>query len=143
MRISHGRNPAALSQRRSEGFTGTVWGDPVLSSESGVTVNAVFFEPKSRTNWHRHSEGQVLVATHGYGFLWSRDGEGGPLAPGDVAHIAPGEEHWHGAGPGSYLLHIAVSLGDTTWLDPVTNSDYDTVCGLFVAAMDGGQAVPG
>ena len=39
-------------------------------------------------------------------------------------HIPAGEEHWHGAAPGSYLLHLAVSVGDTDWLDAVSDEDY-------------------
>ena len=39
-------------------------------------------------------------------------------------HIPAGEEHWHGAAPESYLLHLAVSVGETDWLDAVTDEDY-------------------
>jgi quercetin dioxygenase-like cupin family protein len=43
---------------------------------------------------------------------------------GDTVWIPPGEEHWHGAGAGTYLLHIAVSLAATEWLEPVSDADY-------------------
>jgi quercetin dioxygenase-like cupin family protein len=89
-----------------------------------VTVNSVFFEPGARTHWHTHTEGQVLYVTHGQGYAQTRDGAGGPLTPGDVVHFAPNEEHWHGAAPGSYLLHVAISLGGHEWLDPVSDEDY-------------------
>ena len=39
-------------------------------------------------------------------------------------HIPAGEEHWHGAAPESYLLHLAVSVGATDWLDAVSDEDY-------------------
>jgi quercetin dioxygenase-like cupin family protein len=39
--------------------------------------------------------------------------------------IPPGEEHWHGAERESYLLHTAVSLGETEWLEPVSDEDYE------------------
>jgi quercetin dioxygenase-like cupin family protein len=39
-------------------------------------------------------------------------------------HVGPGEEHWHGAAPESYLLHVAISLGAATWLEPVRDEDY-------------------
>jgi quercetin dioxygenase-like cupin family protein len=57
----------------------------------------------------------------------SRDGAGFPLTAGDTVHIPAGEEHWHGASPGSYLLHRAVSIGETGWLEPVSNDDYHAV----------------
>ena len=40
------------------------------------------------------------------------------LDPGDVVVIDPGEEHWHGAAPGSAGEHLAINLGaDTHWLE--------------------------
>jgi quercetin dioxygenase-like cupin family protein len=123
MRIARGRANAP-SEKRSATFTGNVWADPVLPAEDGVTVNAVFFEPGARTHWHSHDAGQVLHITHGQGYLMCRDGSGGFLTAGDVAHIAPGEEHWHGAAPDSYMLHVAVSIGGHEWLEPVSDEDY-------------------
>ena len=112
MKINRGREKNVRSERRSENFTGTVWADRVLADPAGnVGVGSVFFEPAARTFWHKHSGGQVLYVTHGQGRVRSRDGVGGVIAAGDVVHIAPGEEHWHGAEPGSYMLHIAISLG--------------------------------
>jgi len=123
MRIARGRADAP-SQKRDDTFTGTVWADPVLAAEGDVGVNDVFFEPGARTHWHTHAIGQVLVVTHGEGFVRTRDGDGGRIRAGDVVHIASGEEHWHGAAPDSYLLHIAISLGSATWLEPVGDEDY-------------------
>lgn len=129
MRIARGRKAGGASEVRSATFTGRVWADPVLASESGVGVNAIFFEPGARTHWHTHDIGQVLYVTSGEGWIQVRNGDGGPIRGGDVVHIAPGEEHWHGAGPNTYLTHVAVSLGGHEWLDPVTEDDYR---GVFV-----------
>jgi quercetin dioxygenase-like cupin family protein len=95
-----------------------------LAGEGDVGVTNVFFEPGARTHWHTHEIGQVLYVTHGAGFVRGRDGAGGPIGAGDVVHIASGEEHWHGAAPDSYLLHVAVSLGDADWLHAVTDEEY-------------------
>jgi quercetin dioxygenase-like cupin family protein len=122
--ISHGRRSGAPSEARGETFSGKVWADPVVQASPELTVNAVFFEPGARTHWHRHAVGQVLVVTQGAGFLRSRDGSGGRLAPGDVAYIPAGEEHWHGASPDTYLLHLAISIGPAEWLDAVADEDY-------------------
>ena len=124
MRIAKGRATPTPSEQRSETFTGVVWADPVLAAESDVGVSDVFFAPGARTDWHAHAIGQVLIVTHGAGFVRTRDGDGGRITPGDVVHIPADEEHWHGAASDSYLLHRAISLGSATWLEPVNDDDY-------------------
>ena len=124
MRVARGRVQGAPSEERGATFTGRVWADPVLAGEDGVMVAAVFFEPGARTHWHKHEVGQVLHVTQGAGYLQSRDGSGSALTAGDVAHIPAGEEHWHGAAPDSYLLHLAVSMGANDWLEPVSDDEY-------------------
>jgi quercetin dioxygenase-like cupin family protein len=125
MKISRGREAGQRSELRSDTFTGTVWGDPVLEPTDGVTIASVFFAPEARTHWHRHERGQVLVVTSGQGRVASRDGAGGTIRAGDTVFIPPGEEHWHGADWGSYLVHLAISLGSTEWLAPVTDAEYE------------------
>jgi quercetin dioxygenase-like cupin family protein len=129
MRIARGRSAGQASEERGPTFTGRVWADPVLGSEDGVAINAVFFEPGARTHWHTHELGQVLYVTHGEGFVQARDGTGDRISAGDVVHIAPGEDHWHGAARESYLLHVAISLGEADWGDPVTDEDYAIAAG--------------
>jgi quercetin dioxygenase-like cupin family protein len=123
MRGARGRAGAA-SEERGPTFTGRVWADPVLPGADGVVVNDVFFEPGARTNWHTHEVAQVLFVLAGDGRVQSRDGTGFPLTAGDTVHIPAGEEHWHGASPTGYLLHRAVSIGETAWLEPVSDDDY-------------------
>jgi quercetin dioxygenase-like cupin family protein len=129
MKVNRGRERGAPSEQRGPTFTGTVWADPLLVTQDGVLVNAVFFPPGGRTHWHRHERGQVLLVTAGCGYVQVRDGEGTWVGAGDVVHFAPGEEHWHGAGPESYLLHTAVSLGTTEWLEAVSPADYERSVG--------------
>ena len=125
MKIDRGRKAGASSELRSATFTGEVWADPVLESAPEALVNDVFFAPGGRTHWHTHERGQILLAVAGRGWVRRRDGEGGEIVAGDVVWIAPGEEHWHGADDESFLLHRAISLGVTEWLDPVTDTDYN------------------
>ena len=125
MKINRGREAGTGSEQRTATFTGEVWGDPVLPETDGVLINNVFFAPGARTHWHTHDQGQILVVTAGEGCARARDGSGGALAAGDVVWIPPGEEHWHGAAPDSYLLHLAISLGGHDWLDPVTDGEYE------------------
>jgi quercetin dioxygenase-like cupin family protein len=125
MRVTRGREADKASELRGPTFTGDVWAEPVLATGDGVTVNTVFFTPGARTHWHHHEHGQVLLITHGRGYVQVRDGEGTPVGPGDAVWFPPGEQHWHGAGPDTWMAHNAISLGATEWLDPVTPEDYE------------------
>jgi quercetin dioxygenase-like cupin family protein len=59
----------------------------------------------------------VLVATSGSGFV-ATDDEHHPLEPRDVAFIASGTRHWHGANPGSTFTHLSIlTPGHTEILD--------------------------
>lgn len=124
MEIVHGRARGARTQQRGDTFTGTVWGDPVLPATDGTTVNSVTFTPGARTFWHHHEHGQLLVVTAGTGWVCTHRESPQPLTVGDLVWVPPGERHWHGAGPGTVMTHLAVSLGTTIWLDEVTEDEY-------------------
>lgn len=124
MIIIRGRAQDGRSEQRSATFTGAVWADPVLPTTDGVTINNVFFGPGARTHWHHHEHGQILQVTAGAGFVCTQGEAPQPLRPGDTVWVPPGETHWHGAAPDSYLMHTAVSLGRTVWLDPVAEDAY-------------------
>lgn len=112
-----------------EWFTGAVWLAPSPPQPPEAGIFRVHFEPGARTNWHTHPEGQILHVLVGK----CRAGtEGGPvveIGPGDAVAFAPGEKHWHGAAPDSFMVHLAVnpaasSDGGTEWLEPVTDEEY-------------------
>jgi quercetin dioxygenase-like cupin family protein len=124
MKIIRGRAPDAASQRREETFTGMVWLDPVLPAQDGVMINNVFFAPGARTNWHRHENGQVLHVAAGDGLICREGEQPQRIGAGDTIWVPAGELHWHGGGPDSYLLHLAVSLGTTDWERPVADDEY-------------------
>lgn len=134
MKIVRGRADGATSQARTDTFSGTVWGDPVLPTTDGVTINSVFFAPGGRTHWHRHEHGQVLLVTAGRVLAQVRGESVQVATAGDTIWIPEGEVHWHGAGDDAYAIHYAVSIGTTEWLDPVEDDDYQA------AVDDGGQA---
>jgi quercetin dioxygenase-like cupin family protein len=124
MKITRGRETGVPSERRTETFTGEVWADSVLGSTGHVMVNSVFFAPGARTHWHRHESGQLLVVTSGEGRIAARGGDVAAIGVGDTVWIPPEEEHWHGAAPDGYLVHLAISLDRTEWLEPVSEDDY-------------------
>lgn len=73
--------------------------------------NNVIFTPGARTYWHTHERGQILTVTMGTGLICSKGEAPRVLQVGDVVHIPAGETHWHGAGAGTVMAHMAVSLG--------------------------------
>lgn len=89
----------------------------------------VTFEPGARTNWHKHSGGQILLVLSGEGRYQERGKDKKVLRKGDVVRIAPNVEHWHGAAPDNWMTHISLETNakdnQTTWLEPVTAQEYE------------------
>jgi quercetin dioxygenase-like cupin family protein len=134
MKVTHGHESAEPSDTRGPTFTGTVHADPVIKGIDGVTVNTVFFPPGARTHWHKHDRGQLLFITHGNGYVGDRAGNVTKIGPGDVVWFEPSEEHWHGAGPDTYMTHTAISLGGHEWLDELGDDEFTRV--IATAAAD-------
>ena len=111
-------------------FTGTAWVQMFVSNDStyNTSIGNVTFEPKARTNWHKHPGGQILLVTEGQGYYQEKGKPAQIIRKGDVVKIPPEMEHWHGAAPDSGLTHIAISLntnkGGAVWIGPVTDEEY-------------------
>ena len=86
-----------------------VWRKELMSpaATGGPGVLLVTFENGARLNFHAHDYEQILIVTEGSGIVATHDEER-RLKPGDVAFIAPGEVHWHGAVEGSSFSHICI-----------------------------------
>jgi quercetin dioxygenase-like cupin family protein len=99
-------------------FTGPASNQPlhVTLEPNPVRVSVVHFRAGTRNHWHRHDGGQVLHVVDGEGYVQSRGESAHRIRTGDTVSAAPGEEHWHGAGPDGAMAHVAVTIGDTTWL---------------------------
>lgn len=119
MKHMPGRAEGARAEVRNGTFSGLVWGDPLMPKSDGVTMNTVYFSPGARTYWHSHEGGQVIHVASGEGFVAQRGEEPVRVRKGDTVWTPPGEVHWHGAGDDSFLVHVAVSLGETQWLEEV------------------------
>jgi quercetin dioxygenase-like cupin family protein len=117
----------------SKNFTGTVWLNMMgaVDSSMHVSYGNVSFEPKARTNWHSHPGGQILLITGGMGYYQALGEPARLLRSGDYMEIPPNLVHWHGAGPESKFVHIAISLntdkGGAVWLQPVTEEEYRSI----------------
>jgi quercetin dioxygenase-like cupin family protein len=115
-----------------EMFVGDVWLDPIVAphdADQRTTVGLVRFAPGARTAWHSHARGQYLRVTQGTGRFGTRDGQVLEAHAGQTVYTPPGQEHWHAAGPDSYMEHLAIleSADDpattTTWLEHVSDDD--------------------
>ncbi len=101
-----------------------------ITTENGVPMFNVTFEPKCRNNWHiHHGGGQILLVTQGRGWYQAWGEEPRELKAGDVVNIPAGTKHWHGAAKDSWFTHIAVEVpseeGKTEWLERVADSEYN------------------
>lgn len=111
-------------------FTGQTYLNMLSGNDSvfNAPIGNVTFEPGARTNWHKHSGGQILLVLAGEGRYQERGKEIQILHNGDVVRIAPDVEHWHGAAPKSWFTHISVETNlpanKAQWLEPVTDAEY-------------------
>ena len=111
-------------------FTGTTYLERLSENDNiwHSSIANVTFEIGARTNWHKHSGGQILLVTAGEGRYQEQGKEIQALKPGDVVRIAPDVIHWHGAAPDSMFSHISIETNlpdnSTTWLEPVTDKEY-------------------
>jgi quercetin dioxygenase-like cupin family protein len=104
--------------------------DPLFAAPEPARVTGlnVTFEPGARTAWHTHPLGQILIVTAGCGRVQREGGPVEEIKPGDVVWIAPGEKHWHGAGPATAMTHIAIQEKldgrYVDWLEHVSDAEY-------------------
>ncbi len=114
----------------SKFFTGTTHLNMLVTRDDvfNSSIGNVTFDKGARTNWHKHSGGQILLVTAGEGRYQEKGKEIRILKKGDVVKIPPNVEHWHGAAPDSEFAHISIEPNipnnQTTWLDPVTDKEY-------------------
>ncbi|MEK7719565.1 MAG: cupin domain-containing protein [Bacteroidota bacterium] len=114
-------------------FTGTAWLQMLVNNDStyNTSIGNVTFEPKARTNWHKHPGGQILLVTDGSGYYQEKGKPAQRIQKGDIVKIPPDTEHWHGAAPDKELTHIAISpntnKGSVVWLKPVTDVEYSQI----------------
>ena len=114
----------------SKFFTGTTHLQMLVTKDDvwNSSIGNVTFDKGARTNWHKHSGGQILLVTAGEGRYQERGKEIRILKKGDVVKIPLDTEHWHGAAPDSNFAHISIEPNipnnKTTWLEPVNDKEY-------------------
>lgn len=103
-------------------FTGTV------SSLDASDVRAVRFQyaAGARSYWHSHAGIQVLALEQGKGLAQVKGQPVQDLVPGRPVSLPAGVPHWHGAAPDQGLVQIATTVGAATWMEPVTDQEYQS-----------------
>jgi quercetin dioxygenase-like cupin family protein len=91
-------------------FTGDVHIDAIAATAGTSTfaAAAVHFTPGARTAWHTHPHGQTIFVTEGAGLCRREGGDVEVIRPGDRVFFEAGENHWHGATPDRFMVHIAM-----------------------------------
>lgn len=77
-----------------------------------------------RSNWHTHTDGQLLMVESGRGLHQVRGQAIEMRGPGDPWWTPAGVEHWHGAHPDEAVVQWTFYSGSVTWMDPVTDDQY-------------------
>ena len=101
-----------------------VGGAPSRPDSSDIRALRLRFEPGSRSNWHSHSNWQILMAEEGRGRTQTRGEEIVELGPTRPVYAGPNVVHWHGAAPDEHMVQLTFVSGETSWLEPVSDDDY-------------------
>jgi quercetin dioxygenase-like cupin family protein len=115
--VLHGQNTTP-----NPNFQGTV--NPVADKYKS-SIAHFRFEPGSRTKWHSHSGGQVILVEEG---VTHHQNKGGPvmeLTANETYYVQPGVVHWHGATPTSSTVQFNTTRGDITWLNEVSDAEFN------------------
>ena len=113
----------AAAQRGRSNFMG---GNPTAADAADVHTNRLRFPAGSRSNWHTHTGGQLLMLEEGRGRTQVRGGPVQETVPGQPWWTPANVEHWHGAAPDQDALQLTISEGTVNWKDPVTDKEYQT-----------------
>ena len=99
-------------------------GNPSLVDSEEISTIRLRFPAGSRSNWHTHSWGQLLMVEEGKGLTQDRGGSIREMLPGQPWFTPAGVEHWHGAARDEDMLQLTIYSGTVDWMDPVTDEQY-------------------
>jgi len=102
-------------------FTGPVYS--VKENATGTNVH-IYFPAGSRTKWHSHEFGQVILCEEGTCINAIKGGPVILMHAGDTSYAPPGVMHWQGAPADAGGTQFNTHRGQITWADPVTDEEY-------------------
>lgn len=114
----------ALAQQQGGGFLSNFTGEISIVDSSEMRSSRIRFEAGARTNWHVHSEPQLLLIEEGRG-RWQE--QGGPLQvleAGAPVLTRANVVHWHGADPEDAAVQFSVYAGSLEWQEAVSDEAY-------------------
>jgi len=114
----------AQEKKQSPNFTGGVV--TTVEENSKGSIAHFRFGPGARTKWHSHEGGQIILVEEGVGLYQNQGGPVIELHAGETTYCPPGVVHWHGAAPDQGGVQFNISRGDITWLEEVSDQDYNT-----------------
>ncbi|MEZ0005729.1 quercetin dioxygenase-like cupin family protein [Flavobacterium sp. 28YEA47A] len=111
-------------------FIGDVWLSALVQPDSlnQNAIGSVTFEPGTRTKWHSHPAGQIILALEGEGYYQEKGSPKVIVRKGDAVKCPPDIPHWHGASVNSTFIQLAITgreKGETIWLEAVTDEEYN------------------
>jgi quercetin dioxygenase-like cupin family protein len=121
-----GQPPAGGARAGGRGQSTFSGGTPSSVDSTKVRTSRLLFPKGSRSNWHTHDSGQLLMIEKGKGLTQVRNGPVKEMLPGQPWWTPAGVEHWHGASPDEDALQLTIYEGTVNWLEPVTDAQYHT-----------------
>jgi quercetin dioxygenase-like cupin family protein len=116
---------------KSHFSSGQAWVHWILRPEStyNTQLASVTYEQGSRTRWHYHPAGQILIIVSGTAYYQEKGKAKQILSKGDVAKCPPGVHHWHGSAPNSSVTLMAINpnmdKGGVVWLEKTSDEEYN------------------
>ena len=99
-------------------------GDVEIVDSAEMRSSRIRFAAGARTNWHVHSERQLLLIEQGTGRVQEAGGPVIELGEGESFYTKAGLTHWHGAGPNEAAVQFSVYAGTLEWQAAVTDDEY-------------------
>jgi quercetin dioxygenase-like cupin family protein len=113
--------PVWVAGQQATTFTG---GTPSAVDATAIRTTRLKFPKGSRSYWHTHTNGQLLMIEEGEGRTQVRGQNVQAMKPGQPWWTAAGVEHWHGASPDQDALQLTIYEGTVKWLEAVTDAQY-------------------
>ena len=115
---------SAVSESTAQQESRFMGGNPSIEDSEDVRTLRLRFPAGSRSNWHSHTEGQLLMIEEGVGRTQVRGQPLRIMRPGQPWWTDAGVEHWHGADLEEDALQLPIYSGAAQWLEPVTDEVY-------------------
>jgi quercetin dioxygenase-like cupin family protein len=116
--------PMSAQQATQQTPSRFMGGNPSVEDLGDVRTQRLRFPAGSRSNWHTHTAGQLLMLEEGRSLTQVRGQPLYEMRPFEPWYTAAGVEHWHGAHPDEAALQLTIYGGTVNWLEPVEDAVY-------------------